>query len=235
MADHLSIPYLAEANEPTGIENLSQWLDELPQHAIGYAPWATGAELPEVSFAIAHNSGAILLKYYVHEREIKAAYHQLNDPVYEDSCVEFFIAFNGDAAYYNLEFNCAGTARVQFGPGKQDREFVPAELLESIRYHVSIHNEADAGVYWELTLVIPKEIFMFHPDLQLEQTPASVNFFKCGDGLPQPHFLCWSNIIADSPDFHLPAFFKDAIFKSEALNIEKPDAEPLWSAFSNKH
>lgn len=224
MAEPFIIPFLQHPAEHATIAHLAQMLDELERNPIGFAPWATGAVLPQAYFTIAHNTEAILLKYYVQEREIKAIFRELNDPVYEDTCVEFFIAFNDEAEYYNLEFNCAGTARVQFGPGKQDRDFIPASLLESIRYQTSIQNKSGGGIYWELTLLLPREIFKFHANLQLEQTPAKVNFFKCGDGLLQPHFLCWSNIIAEEPEFHLPAFFKDAIFKNKAQLTENISA-----------
>ncbi len=211
------IPFLPDVDTRTSIEKLSDKLDSQMRNPISYAPWKDGAVLPDAAFAVAHNSEAILLKYYVTEQQIKATYHDFNDPVYEDSCVEFFISFNNEAAYYNLEFNCAGTSRVQFGPGKTERTFISPKCLKAIRYLVSIRNESAAGISWELTLYLPKDIFTFHPDLNLEQTPARLNFFKCGDALPQPHFLCWSNIIADKPEFHLPAFFKDAIFNSEAI------------------
>ncbi len=235
MAEPFSISFLPQVDQQTSIEALSDLLDGVARQPVAHAPWADGTAVPKVDFAIAHNAEAILLKYYVQEKEIKAQYHKLNDPVYEDSCVEFFIAFNDEAAYYNLEFNCAGTARVQYGPGKHDRVFIPDHLLERIRFHISIRNKSEAGICWELTLLLPKETFKFHPNLVLEQTPARVNFFKCGDRLPRPHFLCWSNIIADSPEFHLPAFFKDAIFKSRALTEENTNAVPSWTAITNKY
>lgn len=218
MANPFLIPFLPQVDAITPIEILSKKLDSLSSNRITYAPWEEGTVLPEAAFSIAHNAKAILLKYYVTEQQIKATYHEFNDPVYEDSCVEFFISFNNEAEYYNLEFNCAGTARVQFGPGKTERNFICAKRLEAIRYLVSIRNASAAGVSWELTLYLPKELFKFHPNLQLEQTPVRLNFYKCGDALPVPHFLCWSNIIADKPEFHLPAFFKDAIFNSEATS-----------------
>lgn len=224
------IPFIQHVDAHTSIENLSAMLDRHPRNAIQHAPWNNGAATPEVAFAIAHNAEAILLKYYVTEQEIKASYHEFNDPVYEDSCVEFFISFQDEPEYYNLEFNCAGTARVQFGPGKQDRVFIPASRLESIRYLVSIRNKSEASISWELTLYLPLLVFKFHPDLDLAQTPSRINLFKCGDGLRQPHFLCWRNIIAEKPDFHLPAFFKDAIFKKPEPHQENRTSEPFGTA-----
>lgn len=215
MAKPFIIPFLPQIDAHTPIEILSEKLDVISSNRIDYAPWKDGSSLPDAAFSIAHHGDAIFLKYYITEQQIRATYYAFNDPVYEDSCVEFFISFNDEAGYYNLEFNCTGTARVEFGPSKTERTFISAKHLKAIRYMVNIKNEHEAGVSWELTLMLPKDIFKFHPNLQLEQTPARVNFYKCGDALPEPHFLCWSNIIADKPNFHLPAFFKEAIFKSE--------------------
>lgn len=33
------------------------------------------------------------------------------------------------------------------------------------------------------------------------------NFYKCGDGLTVPHYLSWSPIVTEKPDFHRPEFF----------------------------
>jgi hypothetical protein len=33
------------------------------------------------------------------------------------------------------------------------------------------------------------------------------NFYKCGDDLPEPHFLAWNMINTEEPDFHRPEFF----------------------------
>ena len=217
MANPFTIPYLALQEASPTIEVISAGMDTLARQSLKYAPWAQeSANLPTVDFAIAHHSTAILLKYYVHEQEIRAMYHKLNDPVYEDSCVECFISFDDDASYYNLEFNCAGTARVEYGPSRHERTFISPKLLEDIRFHVCVQNETPTGISWSITLYLPLTIFDFHRELVLEESKARVNFYKCGDALPEPHFLCWSNIEATNPDFHLPAFFKDAIFKTQA-------------------
>lgn len=44
---------------------------------------------PKVSFSIAYND-CIFLKYFVNEKYISAKYLNHNNPVYKDSCVEFF-------------------------------------------------------------------------------------------------------------------------------------------------
>lgn len=212
---NLEIPYLSNIDASAPMDTLSAQLDVLQQHVIGHAPWAENEKIPKVSFAIAYNEEAIFLKYYVQEKSIKAVYNNFNDPVYEDSCVEFFLAFNGEAEYYNLEFNCVGNSRVQFGAGKNGRTFIPDDLLKGIRYQSQIKTSNNSLINWELSLYLPKQLFKFHSDLAFDKNTARVNFYKCGDGLPDPHFLCWASIEHVKPEFHLPRFFKDAIFKPE--------------------
>ncbi|MBB5395782.1 MULTISPECIES: carbohydrate-binding family 9-like protein [unclassified Mucilaginibacter] len=209
-----NIPYLTGAGNLASVEGVSQALDGLERRQIIHAPWAGTEEQPTASFALAYNDTDIYLKYYVTEHTLKAEYSKFNDPVFEDSCVEFFIAFDDDVNYYNLEFNCMGTCRAQYGQYKTGRTFLPVNLLQTIRHQTLIKQGID-NINWELTLCIPKNIFKFHPGLSLTKSRAKVNFYKCGDGLPQPHFLCWSRVEARKPEFHLSRFFKEVTFSPQ--------------------
>jgi hypothetical protein len=213
-ATGVNIPYLNGFDDLRTVEEVSQVLDGHERMHIQYAPWANGSELPKASFTLAYGKDDIYLKYYVTERTLKAEYSKFNDPVFEDSCVEFFIAFDDDASYYNLEFNCMGTCRAQYGQHKTSREFLPVSLLKTIKHQTRVKTIIDK-IEWELTLCIPKKIFKFHPALFLEKSKAKVNFFKCGDGLPEPHFLCWNKIEAQKPEFHLSHFFKEITFSPQ--------------------
>jgi hypothetical protein len=52
----------------------------------------------------------------------------------------------------------------------------------------------------------------------LKGKTCRANFYKCGDDLPEPHFLSWNNIIADKPDFHLPQYFGTLTFERDKSN-----------------
>jgi hypothetical protein len=210
------IPYLYGFDDTSTLEEISHVLNTYERRSIQHAPWSEGAKQPEASFALAYGNEDIYLKYYVKEHTLKAEYINFNDPVFEDSCVEFFIAFDDDASYYNLEFNCIGNCRVQYGLHKDDRAFIPVNLLKTIRHQTHITSKAAGNIHWELTLSIPKRIFTYHPGLFFEESKAKVNVFKCGDGLPEPHFLCWSEIDAPHPEFHLTKFFKQITFSRSA-------------------
>jgi hypothetical protein len=196
------------------LSDVSKLLKETSMQYIDNLLWSTTGYKPEVYFNMAYTANSILLKYNVKEKNIRAIYQKVNEPVYEDSCVEAFIAFNKDTNYYNLEFNYLGIALVGYGTGKNDRIFVKDHLVEKISSYHSITPPAkpDGLTVWELTLNIPFEVFEYHPIASLNGQAAKVNFYKCGDNLPEPHFLSWNNISHPDPNFHLPEFFGKVTF-----------------------
>lgn len=191
-------------------EKVSLQLDEaaVPFYRINTVNWKAYPYFPEVLFRIAHNEEAILLNYQVSESDIKAVCDRDNGKVWEDSCVEFFVAFDKDS-YYNIECNCIGKIVIGKGSGRGGRISLPDALLQQVDRWSSLGNlpvENRSGD-WEVSLVIPREIF--YPEVidPLNNVKAMGNFYKCGDKLQTPHFLSWNPIHSDAPDFHLPAFF----------------------------
>jgi len=214
----LYISRLPGVNQNTPVGSIVSLLEKERSHKINIQPWPEYPEyydLPKVSFKIAHGNDCICIKYDVEEHEVLARFRKTNDPVYKDSCVEFFIAFGNDKAYYNLEFNRLGTCLGGFGIPAETRASLPVDLLETIKYDRSIlqkQGDPNPTINWTLTLVIPIQVFCFHQLNTLKGKDCHVNFYKCGDDLTQPHFLAWKNIIAPKPDFHRPDFFGDAAF-----------------------
>lgn len=202
----LEAPFLENTDSRSDISSVSDLLNGLTQQPLAISPWK-GYEAPvTVTFALAHGLDCIALKYFVKEPFSKPVYDKANDPVYKDSCVEFFIGFNNEAEYYNFEFNNAGTCLLGFGSGKE-RTMVSETLIQQIKYSRSFKNAGGDLISWELSLIIPFQVFPFHHITKLGTMPCRGNFFKCGDDLPKPHYLVWSNISSGTPDFHQPAFF----------------------------
>lgn len=211
----INVLYNADATKNTAVEKIAVLLDKQDKNAIEYVPWPSYSYKPNVSFAIVHSNDCIFLKYYVTERNLKAVHRETNGPVYKDCCVEFFIAFNGEAAYYNFEFNCLGTCLMGFGEGRNNRKLLPLNIIHSIKHHVILsadNKNSPPVISWELTLKIPLEVFYFHDLTSLKGNECKANFYKCGDELPEPHYLAWNNISSKQPDFHLPEFFGKAHF-----------------------
>ena len=209
----LQVAYIPAESIINGIDGVRGLLDHQPKQQIDNLLWSVIGYKPEVSFAMAYTNTSILLKYYVIEEHIKASYNEINDPVFKDTCVEFFVAFNGDDRYYNLEFNCIGTPLMAYGSGKNDRIYLDRSAIELVETHHYIANSDIKDLcYWELTLHIPFTVFVHHHITSLHDQQCKVNFFKCGDDLQKPHFLSWNNIEHAEPNFHLSQFFGKIIF-----------------------
>ena len=210
--NRLIVNKLRAAHHNTSLTEISTMLDNFGRHGLNNAPWISYPYKPKVEFSIAHAADSIYLKYYVNEKSIRAAAGSVNGNVWEDACVEFFISFDA-SGYYNLEFNCIGTTLAGFGTDRNNRELLPAALISNIRYQSLIRNEADNTTHWELTLAIPLQMFAYHHISSLDGIECKVNFYKCGDKLPDPHFISWNIIESDQPDFHLQQFFGTLVFE----------------------
>jgi len=215
MKDHLIIPFVANSFADTSsIDEVSDLLNAATKNSIASQPWDDNY-IGSANFSIAYSKAAVLLKFFIVEESILARYIEPNDPVFKDSCVEFFIALDNDENYYNFEFNCKGNCLAGYGSGKEQRRPVPVSLIGSIKTAArfkSVQVNDMPMIAWELTIVIPNEAFYFHQDRVFNNRNARVNFYKCGDDLPKPHYLSWSPIEASEPNFHLPQFFGNAIF-----------------------
>ncbi|GHV10081.1 hypothetical protein FACS1894162_2500 [Bacteroidia bacterium] len=197
------------ASQPSAIE-VSAVLDndQVPFNVIDCVNWANYPYRPEVKFRVAHNGDFLFLNYQVDEEDIQAVADQDNGKVWEDSCVECFIAFS-DREYYNIEANCIGKVLMSSRVSRENYMRVSDKLLQQIDRWSSVGSQPVRGLTgkWELSLVIPRAAFQATKIASFDGLQARGNFYKCGDLLKTPHFLSWSPIDCPKPNFHLPAFF----------------------------
>ena len=195
-----------------GIETLEddalrQALASLESHAIANVNWAEYPYAPEVKFHIAHSDKAVAILFEVNEAHVRAAAMENNGPVWQDSCVEFFVLGPDGKHYTNFEMNCAGTMLAALRTSRHDPSPFGEEGFAKIRRITSLpHSPIDSrseGQSWWAMEVIPYESFGY------SSKPESIkaNLYKCGDNCDQPHFLSWSPIGLPKPDFHCPEFF----------------------------
>lgn len=192
------------------VEKFHPIMNEQEKHSLPFQPWQNEGYVPEVFFSLAHNNQFVLLKFFVGENEIRARVTKTNGPVWEDSCVEFFISFD-TIGYYNFEFNCIGTIHASFGNNRNQRTNLVEDVLHQIKSHTLFITRSD-HYYWEMIVAIPKEAFIHHSLDSLSGIVCRGNFYKCADGFQQPHYLSWSNIKSEFPNFHVPEFFGKLFF-----------------------
>ena len=185
----------------------------IPFHKIDTVNWNNFPYCPEASFRIAHNGEVIFLNFRVNESDIKAVCNKDNGRIWEDSCVEFFVTFD-DKQYFNIECNCIGKLLIAKGAGRQNRIPLKANLLKRIDRWASLGYSPVKNLSgdWEVSLIIPKEIFYPEVSNIFDSIEAKGNFYKCGDLLQTPHFISWNPIHTEKPDFHRPEFFGQLLF-----------------------
>jgi len=170
---------------------------------------------PITQFNIARSNKSIFIKYSVRGSMLRAIYSNDQDPVHDDSCVEFFCKPVGADTYTNFEFNCIGTCSASRRKSRYE-DVVPfsMEEMQSIKRYPSIgrraFNEMEGMFEWELTVEIPFNLIGIDP----QNLPKKLlgNFYKCADGTDSKHFVTWSLVKTEKPDFHCPEFFGELYF-----------------------
>lgn len=177
------------------VANLN-WREEFP-----YAPLTV--------FAVAHSGTHIYLDFFVRCNYLRAVNYTNNSDVYQDSCVEFFIAPEGRKPYYNFEFNCIGTMYASRRYDREHFELLSDEQLAKVRRQASCgtrpFEEVEGMFSWNIIVAIPLELI----GVEFKGKPITLmgNIYKCADATSHPHFLSWAPIDTPHPDFHRPEFF----------------------------
>ena len=213
----LTVPYLDQVNHWSSSDEIFSAMADLPRTKLQEVPWpAEFPYKPEVCFRLAHAEDCLLLNFEVQEKHVRAVYRQTNDPVYKDSCVEFFLSFDTQH-YYNFEFNCAGIGLIGYGTSdKRTRNRLSKERIEKVKTVSSLPVNGQIGdeTTWELLLNIPFEVFTGDHITSFAGKRCTANFYKCGDDLPIPHYVSWNRIEHPVPNFHLPEFFGELLFNN---------------------
>ena len=200
----LKIPYLKElyteapANLP-GLLTSSGALLEVDQ-----INWSEFPYRPDVSVYTGYCDHKLWLHYNVGNDFVRALCRNDQEPVWQDSCVEFFVK-QGDE-YRNFEFNSLGVCLSAIGNGRHARKPLDEANLKQVFRLPSLKIDSlpdeDKPSDWSLTVAIPLGLI----GLEAGDT-FMANFYKCGDETKVPHYISWSPIGTQSPDFHRPEFF----------------------------
>ena len=208
----LKIPYLKEMFH----ENPSNLAERLMTSgaiiSVDKMNWREFPHQPGVTVYLGCCDQRLWIHYRVVNDFVRAVCRHDQEPVWQDSCVEFFIK-QGDI-YRNFEFNSLGVCLSAFGPGRNSRTPLDeASLAQVLRFpSLSIQTLPSDGVAanWSLTVAIPLRLIGLKPGSQF-----MANFYKCGDNTKVPHYISWSAIATPSPDFHQPKFFAPAELANE--------------------
>ncbi len=171
---------------------------------------------PEVSSKMMYDDENLWLIFRVKDQFVRCITSDINGPVWEDSCVEFFFA--PDTAlpgqYFNLEMNCGGTPLMHYNLVAREKinPLDPSEIKNLEIAHTlpkKIDPEIKEPVNWNVECRIPLGFLKKYSKITAPGPGVEwkVNFFKIAENNSNPHYLTWTRVDNPVPDFHLPRFF----------------------------
>ena len=141
-----------------------------------------------------------------YERKPRAIWHNPNNDIYTDSCMEFYVNCfpeHPQKGYLNLEMNSNGAAFCSFGTSRHARSLV----LEMGLPHPEVDVEKGDG-WWQVHCLISAKLFEALYGLPFDFPVGhrmEGNFYKCGDHTADPHWGSW--VPMPRLDFHDPDSF----------------------------
>lgn len=187
------------------------WNNIRPLH-INHYLWEDNGYKPEVEVRLYYTAEHLFVQFRTYETNPTITYYQMNEDVFKDSCVEFFVqpSPDMDERYLNFETNAAGTLLLGLGAGRKRNRLTNVDpSLFDIQTTTGLQDADTGKVYWKLEYAIPFAFVKQHfPDFEAKKgAKLRANFYKCGEDVPEPHFGCWNLIESDQPDFHVSQFF----------------------------
>ncbi len=176
---------------------------------------------PTVLAKMMYNDENLFVIFSVRDRFVRCITNDINGPVWEDSCVEFFFSPdpNLPERYFNLEINCGGTPLMHYNiiAGK---EYGPIEIEDLNKVEIAhslpqvIDPEITDYVDWTIEYRIPLSIISKYSNLARPSKGVEWrgNFYKIAENNSNPHYMTWAVVNNVTPDFHLPHFFGTLIF-----------------------
>ena len=177
--------------------------DNANEVKIDNVEWTQFPYCPETTVKVLKGDEGLFVKFVTDEEELYMDCKEINGDVYLDSCVEFFFNPNPEETdgYFNFEINAAGTLHIGYGSGRSPlRSRIP---------------DIDPSIF-KVETEFPEKGFilkLFIPYSFIEEKAGKIgeyfmgNFQKCREKGETPHFVTWSPIKTQKPDFHRPEYF----------------------------
>ena len=147
------------------------------------------------------------LRMVCREQNPRAVYTEYNQPIYTDSCLEFFASWDQEQQkYLNMEMNANGALLSCVGKDRYERK--PTLDVGGELPLVQGFVETDEwGIVARIPFSVIKGVYGLDADTFAPGYTFMGNFYKCGDATEIPHYGSWSRVGTENPDFHRPEYF----------------------------
>jgi len=183
--------------------------NEIAAVELHHQPWLTPNAV-EAKAQLCHDGEKLYVRMTAKEEKIRAELTDVLSQVCNDSCLEFFLApCADDACYFNFEVNPLGTLYLGFGAARNTRVRQIVKDTQGLFAFKPFRTEDGWGMEYEIPA---SYIQLYRPAFKLEGE-AACNFYKCGDKTEVPHYLAWSSLTSEKPDYHRRWDFGTLIFE----------------------
>ena len=181
--------------------------DGIEKAEISIWKWEEGYTPETFAQMMVVNGKYLVIKLECKESKPMARYKNYGDPVFTDSCMEFFFSAERYSPYVNIEMNSIGGTIMAYGPDRNDRKPLN-EFCDLPKVQTNIYLDS-----WNTRLAIPLSDIekLFGKKIQKGSTLYG-NFYKCGDDCEPAHYGMWNEIMKDTPTFHEPEYFGEFEF-----------------------
>lgn len=182
--------------------------DAVPGAKVNTYKWLECQEFDTTAKLVFVKDFGFVCKMTCKEANPFTTYTQINDPVYEDSCMEFFCNYAGDE-YVNIELNSVGAACMQIGSARADRRTLSEILDKPIAITTEVKDD-EWSVMSEMPIETLRVLYgdLIKDDLFVSGYTFSGNFYKTGGvSTGNEHYASWNEVGTEGPDFHQPAYF----------------------------
>jgi len=213
-----SIYHVVSTDRPLPIDGVwdkPEW-SEVEANEITHFSWIDPDFRPLTHVKMCYDQDYVYVIFQVQDQYVRALATEINGEVWEDAAVEFFFA--PDTAkpmiYFNLEINCIGTP-LMFYIQKPMTDYImlPEADIRKIKIASSlqgpIEEEIADPITWTIEYKIPLAMIDFYANVTMPAPGVTwkANFFKIATNNSNEHFVTWSPVISENPNFHQPQYF----------------------------
>ena len=182
---------------------------------------------PVTIVRVIYNQSGLYGLFEVKDTYVVCRYRGFQEPVWKDSCVEFFVQPNIEKGYFNFEFNCGGAMlcswvkdyRISDGKFRNSQRLTADDVKGMEVFHTlpsKIEPEIQGLTEWQLGFHIPFTVFKTYiGELgEIGGMNWRGNFYKCADESSHPHWASWSPV--KELNFHMPDCFGTLRFEEQS-------------------
>ena len=171
---------------------------------------------PKVKVKMMYDDDNLYLIFKVKDRYVRSIVENFNGPVSTDACVEFFFSPEIDfpKRYFNLEINAGGIPLMAYHTygQKESKKFSIEDLKKIEIAHslpVKVDPEITKPVTWTIEYKLPISVLRKYGNVPQPKAGVTwnANFYKTASKGNNIHYITWSYVDNEKPNFHLPQYF----------------------------